>query len=155
VADPSLPDEQLSPVERAARAWRCEVLQDLGPAVSATRAALLDAAVGSKIILDSLDRYIFELAATDGLVSRRYRTAFQVVADRMRVADGLARQLQALGLDGSAPPPLDLATYLARRPRARQRAQAPPGAFTSHGQDPMVTQTAENHHAGPEDLTEA
>jgi hypothetical protein len=155
VADPSLPEDQLSPVERAARAWRLEVLQDLGPAVPATMTALLDAAVGSKIILDSLDRYVFELATTDGLVSRRYRAAFRVVADRMRVADGLARQLQALGLEVSAPPALDLATYLAKRPRARQRVQASPGALTTHGQGPIVTQTAERHRAGSETSTEA
>jgi hypothetical protein len=155
VADPSLPEDQLSPVERAARAWRLEVLQDLGPAVTATKAALLDAAVGSKIILDSLDRYVFELATEDGLVSRKYRRAFSVVLDRMRVADGLARQLQTLGLDRAVPPAPDLAAYLARRPRARQAAQASQTGRELNGGDPTVRRGAEESHAGAEAATEA
>jgi hypothetical protein len=66
---------------------------------------------------NSLDRYVFELTTTDGLVSRRYRAAFRVVSDRMRVAEGLARQLQALG------PPGRLA--LARRAvRTRKRGSS-------------------------------
>jgi hypothetical protein len=126
VADPSLLEDQLSPVERAARAWRQEVVADLGGATAlpATKAALLDAAVRSKILLDSIDRYVIELAFQEGLVSRRHRAAFQVVADRMRVADGLARQLQALGLEAPQPATPDLAAYLARRGQSRQRAKA-------------------------------
>jgi hypothetical protein len=101
VADPAVPDESLSPVELAARAWRQEILADLGgsEAVPAAKRALLDAATGTKIILDSLDRYLFELAEIGGLINRRSRKAFAVVQDRMRVADSLTRQLQALGME--------------------------------------------------------
>ena len=88
-------------VERAAREWRWEVLADLGGLdnVSAARMALLDAATGTKIILDSLDMYVFELAGIAGLVNRRNRKVATVVTDRMRVADSLARQLHTLGLE--------------------------------------------------------
>lgn len=101
VANAAVPDELLSTVELAARAWRQEILADLGgsDAVPAAKRALLDAATGTKIILDSLDRYLFELAEIGGLVNRRNRKAFAVVQDRMRVADSLTRQLQALGMD--------------------------------------------------------
>jgi hypothetical protein len=120
IVDRSLADDALSPVERAAREWRQEVLADLGgpEAVSATKRALVDAVTSTKILLDSLDRYVFELAAQDGLVSRRDRRAFAVVADRMRTADSLARQLAALGLDRAERPPQDLASYLAQRAAA-------------------------------------
>jgi hypothetical protein len=37
------------------------------------------------------------LAAQGGLANRRNRRAYSIVADRMRVADSLTRQLQALG----------------------------------------------------------
>ena len=49
VKDALIPEEKLSPVERAAREWRLEVLCDLGGAenVTATKMALLDAATGS------------------------------------------------------------------------------------------------------------
>ncbi len=101
VTDPAIPDETLSPVELAARAWRQEVIADLGGlnTVPAAKRALLDAATGTKIILDSLDRYLFELAESGGLINRRNRKAFAVVQDRMRVADSLTRQLQALGTE--------------------------------------------------------
>ena len=58
VADPSAPDDRLSTVELAVRAWRQEVIADLGgaEAVPATRAALLDAAIGTKVNLDTLGR---------------------------------------------------------------------------------------------------
>lgn len=123
VTDPALVDDALSPVERAARARRRDVLGDLGGAdqVAAARVALLDAAVGSKIILDSIDRYLFGLAARDGLVNRRDRRAFGIVADRMRIADSLARQLQALGLERRRQDVPDLTTIW-QSATARNRA---------------------------------
>ncbi len=125
VTDLAIPDETLSPVELAARAWRQEVIADLGglESVPAARRALLDAATGTKIILDSIDRYLFELAESGGLVNRRNRKAFAVVQDRMRVADGLARQLQALGMDRQVKT-LDLAQAL-RQPPERNRSNEP------------------------------
>jgi hypothetical protein len=126
VLDPGLSETVLSPVERAARDWRQQVLDDLGglDAVSATRRALLDAATGSMILLASLDAYVFELAGQGGLANRKHRRVFPVVLDRMRVADGLARQLQTLGLDRQERPPVDLSTYLAQRRSSGARAES-------------------------------
>lgn len=42
---------------------------------------------------------MFELAGSDVLASRKHRRLFPVVEQRMRIADSLARQLQALGLE--------------------------------------------------------
>jgi hypothetical protein len=42
----------------------------------------------------------------------------------MRVADGLARQLQTLGLDRQERPPVDLSTYLAQRRSSGARAES-------------------------------
>ena len=117
VRDPAIADGTLSPIELAAREWRQAVLADLGgaEATPATLAALLDAATGSKILLDSLDRYVFLLAEQNGLVNRRNRRVFAIVADRMRVADGLTRQLQALGLERRAKTVPRLEEYVAER----------------------------------------
>lgn len=141
MADPAIPDEALSPVEQAARDWRREVVEDLGgpEAVPAATLALLNAATGSKIILDSLDRYIFELAESGGLVSRRTRKAFAVVADRMRVADSLTRQLQALGLERRSRPAPSLQDYL----RARYGQGQEPEDGDRHG-DQEPTPEAED-----------
>ncbi len=112
VADVRLPDEELTPLEAAARAWRKDAEQDLGGELAATKRALLDAATGSMILLASLDCYVFELAERGGLVNRRSRRVFPVVESRMRVADGLARQLQALGLESRKPSAPALEDYV-------------------------------------------
>jgi hypothetical protein len=70
-----------------------------------------------------LDRYVFELAERGGLVNRRSRRVFPVVESRMRVADGLARQLQALGLERKGKPGPTLEQYLSERAAAGQQPQ--------------------------------
>ena len=75
----------------------------------------MEAALGTKIVLDSLHRYLFELAGLGGLVNRRNRRAYSIVADRQRVADSLTRQLAAVGLDRVERPPVDLGTYVSQR----------------------------------------
>jgi hypothetical protein len=148
VVDPHLPTESLSPVEQAARDWRQQVLDDLGglDAVSATRPALLDAATGSMILLASLDAYVFELAGQGGLANRKHRRVFPVVLDRMRVADGLARQLQTLGLDRQERPPVDLSTYLAQRRSSGARTES---QATQAGDDHAPAEPDRNADACP------
>jgi hypothetical protein len=150
VLDPTLPGTALSLVERAARDWRQQVLDDLGglDAVSATKRALLDAATGSMILLASLDAYVFELAGQGGLANRKHRRVFPVVLDRMRVADGLARQLQALGLDRIERPPVDLGTYLSTRRSSGSLPDAP-STEGDHHVDDDVREIEPDGRAGP------
>jgi len=117
LADSTVPDSDLSPIERTARALRQDLLDDLGApeVVSAAQRALLDASVGSLIVLQSIDAYLFRLAAQDGLVNKRSRRVFAVVVDRMRVADSLTRQLTSLGLERKTKPATDLTSYLQGR----------------------------------------
>jgi hypothetical protein len=149
VKDPHVADDALTPVERGARAWRGEVLRDLGgpEAVSAAKLALVEAALGTKIVLDSLDRYLFELAGIDGLANRRNRRAYSIVADRMRVADSLTRQLAVLGIDRVERPPVALQEYLARR----SSGSAPPVQPTEgdHHVDDDVRELDPDGHIGP------
>jgi hypothetical protein len=133
VADLRVPDDALTPVERTVRGWRAEILEDLGgDTVSAAKRAILDAAVGSKIILSSLDAFLFQLASSGrGLVNRRGRYAYRIVHDRLRVADSLVKQLATLGLDRVERPPLDLGTYLSATPRGcstRSRSSGGPSS---------------------------
>jgi hypothetical protein len=139
VADVGIPGEALSPIEASARALRQEMTADLGSEPSAAQRALLEACTGSLIILQSLDAYLFRLASDDGLVNRRSRRAFVIVQDRMRVADSLARQLQALGLERRAKPPTDLGSYIAER----------------YGGTPEPTADAANRSEGGADSREA
>jgi hypothetical protein len=132
VADAGVPDAALSPVEAAARAWRREAEADLGGDLAATARALLDAATGTVILLASLDRYVFQLAEAGRLVNRKSRRAFPVLDSRLRLADSLARQLLALGLQRRAAPPPSLTEYVATQygtpTRPRDAAEAPPDA---------------------------
>jgi len=77
VNDATIPDVDLSPVEHAARQWRENVISDLGgrDAMTTTKLALLNASVGTWIVLSSVDAYLFQMAAADGLVSRKHRRA--------------------------------------------------------------------------------
>jgi hypothetical protein len=117
VSDPTIAETDLSPLERAARDWRESVLSDLGGRanVSSTKLALLAATTGSWIILNSIDRYVFDLASSEGLASRKYRRAWPIVEQRMRIADTLRAQLVALGLDRVSAPPMDLNAYIAQK----------------------------------------
>ena len=126
LVDPAIPDADLLPVERAARALRRDMLEDLGgpEVVSAAQRGLLDASLGSLIVLQSIDAYLFKIAAQDGLVNKRNRRAFAIVGDRMRVADSLTRQLAALGLERKAKPVQDLTTYVRDRYGADANTQS-------------------------------
>jgi hypothetical protein len=156
VTDPAVPETALSPLERTVRGWRDEILEDLGgDTVSAARRTVLDAAVGSKIVLSSLDAFLFQLASSGrGMVNRRARHAFPIVHDRMRVADSLVKQLATLGLDRVERPPVDLSQYLAQR-GSRPSASVPQAAPTEgdHRVDDdvreIVRESDPDGHAGP------
>jgi len=115
VNDPTITD--LTPVEAVAREWKENVVRDCGgvAALTTTRMALITSAVGSLIMLSTIDRYIFDLAATEGLTSRKHRKAWPVVETRARLAESFARQLQMIGLDRVTAPAQDLNSYIAAK----------------------------------------
>jgi hypothetical protein len=117
IADETVRDDELSLLERGVREWRRELLDDLGgpQAVTAAQRALVDTAIGSQILLQTVDRYLFDLASRNGVVNKRSRRVFQVVGDRMRIAEGLVRQLQALGLERRPRKGRDLSQYVSER----------------------------------------
>jgi hypothetical protein len=130
--------------------WRADLIQDLGgpDAVSTQRAALVDLAVRSKLILDSLDAW---LLAQPSLVNKRTRSVLPIVRERQALADGLSRYLQALGLDRVTRPPLDLGQYLARR-GSGSAPHAAPTEGVPHVDDDVreiVHEIDPDRHAGP------
>jgi hypothetical protein len=117
INDDTVPARDLSPLEAAARQWRDSVISDLGgrEALTTTKHALVNATLGSWLLLSTIDGYLFELAGKTGVVNRRTRSVFAVVEQRARIADSLLRQLVALGLDRVGPPPMSLDQYIAQR----------------------------------------
>ncbi len=87
---------------KALTKWRQELISDLGgaDAISAQERALVDVAVRTKMLLDSVDA---SLLTQPSLVNNRTRALLPVVRVRQQLADGLSRQLQTLGLRRAKP----------------------------------------------------
>jgi hypothetical protein len=115
ISDPTIPDEALKPVERAIRALREDFLVDLGSDHSTAQIALVDLVVGSVIALQSVDAWLIARTARTGIVGGRSPRVLNVAIQRQRMADSLARQLQALGLEKKKAPTLNLHQYVAEK----------------------------------------
>jgi len=82
-------------VGKALAKWRADLIRDLGGDVSTQESAIVDLAVKSKLMLDSIDVW---LLTQPSLVNSRKRSLLPVVKERQALADGLARYLAQLGL---------------------------------------------------------
>ena len=76
--------------------WRKDLIQDLGGDVSTQQYAIVDLAVKSKLLLDSIDTWLLN---QHSLVNYRKKAVLPVVRERQQLADGLARYLAMLGLE--------------------------------------------------------
>ena len=92
----------------AVRRWTDDVRRDLGGDLTRAQQTILGAVAQSWVILSSLDDYI---ARQSTLVTRK-RQVIPVVLQRMQIAEGLARNLERLGLER----------------RAREDDESPPAA---------------------------
>ena len=99
---------------KALARWRADLLQDLGGAetVSTQERAVVDLAVKTKLLLDSVDAW---LLTQPSLVNARKRSLLPVVLQRQQLADALARYMTQIGLKRRAKPVPALGDYLARR----------------------------------------
>ncbi len=91
--------------------WRTDLIQDLGgkETISTQQEALVDLAVKSKLILDSIDAW---LLTQRSLVNTRKRSLLPAVRERQQLADGLARFLGQLGLERRSKKVPSLTEYL-------------------------------------------
>src|SRR5437764_5432154 len=99
---------------RALHEWREALLADLGgtDAVSTQQLALVDLAVRTKLLADSVDAYVLAMPSP---VNRQRRCLHPVVRERQALVGQLQSILRDLGLERRAKPVTDLATYLAQR----------------------------------------
>jgi hypothetical protein len=103
---------------RAARAFdefRNSLVRDLGgvEAVSQQERVIVDLAVRTNFMVQSLDSYLLGLGS---LVNKRKRSVWPVVRERVMLADSLARYMGQLGLQRREKPIPDLNTYLSGSP---------------------------------------
>jgi hypothetical protein len=94
--------------------WRDDLLVDLGgpEAVSVQERAIVDLAVRTKLLLDSIDAW---LLVQPSLVDKRRRCVLPVVRERTQLADALGRYLAQLGLRRRAKRTSSLEDYLTQR----------------------------------------
>ena len=81
---------------RALAKWRRDLIQDLGGDVSTQQSAIVDLAVKSKLLLDSIDTWLLN---QHSLVNYRKKAVLPAVRERQQLADGLAKYLAMLGLE--------------------------------------------------------
>ena len=98
---------------RALEDWRHSLLDDLGgiQATSTQQRQLVDLAVKTKLLLDSVDAW---LLVQPSLVNARKRTVLPVLLQRQQMSDSLARLMQQLGLEKRSRPMLSLHEYLSK-----------------------------------------
>ena len=76
-----------STVAKQLAAWRADLIRDLGGDVSTQEAAVIELAVRTKLLLDSVDAW---LLVQPSLVNQRKRALLPVVRERQALADALA-----------------------------------------------------------------
>ncbi len=101
-------------VGKALATWRSELLADLGgvEAVSTQELALVEEAVKTKLILDSIDAW---LLTQPTLINKRTRSVLPAVRDRQALVSTLRGLLGDLGLKRRSKAMLSLGEYLATR----------------------------------------
>jgi hypothetical protein len=114
-----------TPLGRALHDWRASLIDDLGgeDAISTQQRAVIDAAVRTKLLLDSVDAFVLGM---DSPVNKSKRALFGIVKDRQGLADALVRYMKDLGLERRQRDVADLATYLAEKAAAQEREAAVP-----------------------------
>lgn len=116
-------------VGKALGQWRGDLIADLGGRenISTQQAAIVDLAVKSKLLLDSIDAW---LLTQPSLIDKRRRALLPVVRERQQIADALARHLGQLGLERRVRRVPSLGEYVAQRYGANDGSQ---DAVAQHG----------------------
>ena len=99
---------------RALREWRASLVADLGgeATISTQQLALVDLAVRSKLLVDSVDAYVLAMPSP---VNKKRRQLFAVVVQRQALVGQLQSLLRDLGLERKACDVTDLQRYLAEK----------------------------------------
>lgn len=120
---------------RALEDWRHSLLSDLGgqDQTSAQQRQIVDLAVKTKLILDSIDTWLLKQPS---LVNHRKRMVLPVVLQRQQLADALARYMTQLGLEKKAKKVLSLSEYLSTGTAAPHADSTKDTKLTKEGATP-------------------
>lgn len=104
---------------RELQAWRASLVADLGGDPSTAQLALIDLAVRSRLLLDSVDAFLMRMPS---LVDKRHRRLWAIVRERAVLVGQLQALLRDLGLDRKPAPAESLSEYVARKDAERAEA---------------------------------
>jgi hypothetical protein len=106
-------------------AWKDALTDALGgpDAISPQKAALIDTATRTKLLLDHCDAFIMTQRS---LINRRTKGVYPIVRDRTALAESLTGLLKALGLEKVPKPVPTLSEYLARREKTQLDVKSEP-----------------------------
>ena len=93
------------------RTWQADLIQDLGgpDVISVQQRAIVDLAVKTKLMLDSIDVWILNQKS---LINQTKRAVLPVVLQRQTLANALADYMGKLGLEKKAKPLVPLNEYI-------------------------------------------
>jgi hypothetical protein len=107
-------------IGKALMAWRAQLVADLGGELSTQQQAILDIAVRTKLLLDSVDSW---MVRQPSLIDKRKRALHPIMQQRVALADALVRYLGTLGLSRVARQPPRLSDYLEANPASAVEAK--------------------------------
>lgn len=113
-------------VSKALDQWRDQLISDLGgqEAVSTQQRAIINVAVKTKLLLDSVDAWLLQQPS---LINLRKRAVHPAILQRQQLADSLIRAMVQLGLERKAKV-LSLSDYLTNGKTKPSPAPAPSAA---------------------------
>jgi len=99
---------------RALREWRGSLIADLGGegTITTQQLALVDMAVRSKLLVDSVDAYVLGMPSP---INKRSRCLYPVIRERQGLVSQLQSLLRDLGLERRVKRLPDLSSYLATK----------------------------------------
>jgi hypothetical protein len=111
-------------VGKALAEWRESLIADLGgpDTVTTQQLAIVDMAVRTKLLADSVDAYVLGMPSP---VNKRSRCLYPVVRERQALVSQLQSLLRDLGLERRVQPTQSLATYLAAKEHGPASPVAP------------------------------
>ncbi|WP_462077425.1 hypothetical protein [Nitrospira sp. CMX1] len=127
-------------VSKALDQWRDQLISDLGgpEQISTQQRAIINVAVKTKLLLDSVDAWLLQQPS---LINLRKRAVHPVVLQRQQLADSLIRAMVQLGLERKAKV-LSLNDYLTNG-KPKTPAPASPSAVVTQAHTPGGPDTSQ------------
>jgi hypothetical protein len=139
------PIDKRTAVGHSLEEWKSNLIADLGgsEALSSQQLMIVDIASRTLVLLHITDKWILSQGEA-GIINRRNKSLYPIIAQRQALANSLAGYMSQLGLEKRQRPILALSEYLAEREAAnsekphgarQQKREAGSGKFAKKAAD--------------------